>query len=151
MRHYFTTFILLVFAVTVNAESDFPPIQKLMSEQQFEDAGLTKLTAAEIAVLEKWLASYTANEAPVIKKTSEAVKKLERELLVESSIAGKFAGWRGKTEFPLANGQLWRQRLSGKYHYKSDNPEVVIRRNALGFHVMEIVETGKKIGVKRIR
>ena len=70
---------------------------------------------------------------------------------VEARIDGDFEGWRGDTLFMLDNGEIWKQRKNGKYFHKSSTPEVVITRNVLGFFDLEVVETGKSIGVKRVR
>jgi len=70
---------------------------------------------------------------------------------VEGRIDGDFEGWRGDTLFVLDNGEIWKQRKNGKYFFKKSAPEVVITRNILGFFDLEVVETGKSIGVKRVR
>lgn len=70
---------------------------------------------------------------------------------VEGRIDGDFEGWRGDTLFVLNNGEIWKQRKNGKYFFKKSAPEVVITRNILGFFDLEVVETGKSIGVKRVR
>lgn len=70
---------------------------------------------------------------------------------VEGRVTGDFEGWRGDTIFVLDNGQVWKQRQGGKYFYNGDDPKIVITRNMLGFFVLEVVETGKSVGVKRLR
>jgi hypothetical protein len=65
-------------------------------------------------------------------------------------IVGQFVGWQNKTRFRLENGQVWQQRTTSKYRYKAENPEVRLSRNFLGFWEMEIVDTGRSVGVKRI-
>lgn len=139
------------FVLPVLADSDFPSIKKFMDAEQFEQTGLNKLNEDELEALNRWLAGYTAIEAPVLKRTSKTVKKLAKEQRIESHIAGKFNGWKGKTKFTLANGQVWQQRLSGNYYHRTQNPKVAITQNALGFYMMELLDTGKRIGVKRLK
>jgi hypothetical protein len=65
-----------------------------------------------------------------------------------------FTGWEGQTEFRLDNGQVWRQRLPGRYVHKGglESPtEVVITRNFFGFFVMTVPSSGRGTGVERIR
>jgi len=70
---------------------------------------------------------------------------------VRARIDGNFDGWRGDTLFVLDNGEIWKQRLQGQYFYSAERPEILITRNLLGFYSMEVLETGKSVGVKRVR
>lgn len=70
---------------------------------------------------------------------------------VRSVIAGTFEGWSGSTCFPLQNGQIWQQRNPGRYAHRGDSVEVRVYRNFLGFHMLEVVETGRSIGVRRVQ
>ena len=54
--------------------------------------------------------------------------------------------------FRLENGQVWRQRLDGRYQYSgAPNPAVRIDKNWLGFYRMTLVKEGRSIGVTRVR
>lgn len=68
-----------------------------------------------------------------------------------SRIDGKFEGWRGETYFRLENGQVWQQRRQGVFLADLDSPEVILRRNRLGFYAMEVPAAGETVLVKRIR
>jgi hypothetical protein len=70
---------------------------------------------------------------------------------VRARIDGKFEGWDGDTLFVLDNGEVWKQRTRGRYIHDAESPEVLITRNTLGFFVLEMVDTGKSVGVKRVR
>ncbi|MEZ5561187.1 MAG: hypothetical protein R3E86_21915 [Pseudomonadales bacterium] len=70
---------------------------------------------------------------------------------VEASVVGEFKGWRGDTYFPLSNGQVWQQRGDDKYFYRGTSAEVRIFRNRLGFYVLEVRESGQRVGVKRLQ
>ena len=130
------------------AEERFPGIEKLMSPEEFRAAGLDKLSPAEREALDRWLLRYTAGEAEVLQEANEEVREAKKAFEVVSRIKGDFDGWSGGTLFRLENGQVWEQRLDGRYFYRGEpNPEVRIDRNWLGFYRLTIVETGKSIGV----
>lgn len=140
-----------LLAFTASATDQFPGIEGLMSEQEFSDAGLEKLSPAEIEALEAWLVGFTAGEASLLRANNEEVKKASKKFEVLSTLDGEFRGWSGGTIFSLSNGQRWQQRLSGRYDYDGPrNPSVRISRNWAGYYRMTIVETGKSIGVSPI-
>ena len=141
--------LLALISVGSNAADDFPGIEDLMTAAQYRAAGLNNLSEQQLQELNHWLTAYTANEAPIVKQQSESVKKAKTKFIA-SQVDGKFAGWTGKTIFRLKNGQVWRQRYSGRYWYKAVDPDVEIKKNILGFYQMKILATGKVIGVKRV-
>jgi hypothetical protein len=130
---------------------DFPGVRELMSDEEFRASGLDRLTPSQLRALDDWLVRYTAEEAPVLKETEE-VREVEKNFEVVSRIAGEFDGWSGKTIFTLENGQRWQQRLDGRYIYRGPpNPEVRITRNFFGFHKLELIDSGRGVGVTRLR
>ncbi len=70
---------------------------------------------------------------------------------LQARIVGKFRGWNGKTVFTLDNGQVWRQRASGKYTYLGDDTRVVISQNRWGFYDLRLVAADRKVGVTRVK
>jgi hypothetical protein len=66
-------------------------------------------------------------------------------------IDGPFEGWRGDTVFRLDNGQVWQQRRSDVFVTELDSPEVILKRNRLGFYSMEVPAVDETVLVKRIR
>lgn len=135
---------------SVADDSDFPGFEALMTEQEFRDAGLEKLTADQREALNKWLIRYTGGEAQVLQET-EAVRDAKKDYEIVSRIAGEFNGWSGKTVFTLENGQRWQQRVGGRYVYRGeDNPEVTISRNFMGFYKLTIVGDERGVGVSRL-
>lgn len=147
----------LMFALTLiltgiaQAEETFPGIEKLMTAEQFEAAGLHKLTPAEREALDRWLIGYTAVDAPVMLATNEEVQEVEQEHEIHASIEPPFKGWSGDTVFRLDNGQVWRQRLQGRMHYAGDDTRVVIKKNFLGFYKMTHLDSGRSVGVKLVQ
>ena len=150
--HNIIVFLLLsTLTLTASAaDKPFPGIEALMSEQEYRAAGIDKLSDAERASLNAWLIQYTVGEAPVLRQTNTEVKEAEQSLTIEASIKQPFNGWSGKTVFKLDNGQLWRQRLDGRYSYKGEDTQVVIKKNFFGFYKMTLVSTGAAVGVSRI-
>ena len=148
MRKFLILCITGVFCLSASAEQ-FPGVEKLMTAQEQQAAGLHKLSEEEKRALNQWLIRYTANEAPVIVRRVEEVKEVQDQDIV-SRIDGQFIGWSGKTVFKLQNGQIWKQRLKGRWKYIADSPEVVIRKNWLGYYVME-VDGKRMIGVSRVK
>lgn len=134
------------------ATEDFPGVRKLMSADEFLRSGLDKLSADELRTLDAWLIEYTVGEAPVLKENNETVREADKNYEVVSRIEGEFSGWDGNTVFRLENGQVWRQRLDGRYFYRGGpRPEVRISRNWLGFYRLTLIEADRSIGVSRVR
>ncbi len=155
MRHLASSLMLAAFLsvgiLSAMAETGkFPGVKNLMTEEEYRQSGLDKLSDEERAALNAWLIRYTAFEAEVIKESVEEVKE-ETFKPVTTRIVGEFNGWSGKTVFRLENGQVWRQRLSGNYRYQATNPEVEVYRNWMGYYWLKIVETGKAVPVNRAK
>jgi hypothetical protein len=147
--------VLLVLAcvshIVLAEGSAFPGIQQLMSEQEFRAAGLHRLSDEERAALNRWLVNYTVQEAPELLRSNEEVRAAEDAIRIEASIKPPFSGWSGDTLFHLDNGQVWQQRLRGRYFYNGEDTAVVIEKNLLGFYKMTLQNSGKSIGVTRVR
>lgn len=144
--------LLIIVGASFAADDSFPGFKKLMSEEEFRQSGLQKLNEQELDALNQWLIRYTAGEAEVLKETSEAVREAQKNYEVESTIVGEFSGWDGETIFRLANGQVWQQRLSGRYPYRGPaNPAVRISKNWAGFYKMTLIEADRSVGVSRVR
>ncbi len=148
---YFYALLVCAHSIGATEEPDFPGVRGLMSEQQFENAGLRKLSPEEINALNQWLIEYTANDAGVVRSQSVAVKQAAQEEKIEAKIAGEFDGWTGNTVFRLDNGQIWKQRLRGRYHASEEHADVVIEKNWMGFYRLTVVSSGRSVGVKRIK
>ena len=148
-----------VLALLISGSSAVPAAEKIktwkgleqmMSVEEFRAAGLEKLSPEERSRLNQWLIQFIAHDSQQVVKTDTVVQDLQKAP-VRRRIAGSFRGWDGDTTFILDNGEVWRQRLSGRYFVKLENPEVEIFKNLLGFYELRIVQTGKKIGVSRIK
>ena len=137
---------LLVFNFQISVSEEAPfSLEDELSEETFETLGLRKLSANELRELSKWIENY---------KTSPNFEgftaDIEEDYFLVSAIDGSFEGWSGSTIFRLKNGQIWQQRLSGKWKYNKQSPGVRIKKNFFGYFVMR-VDDRKSIGVKRIK
>jgi hypothetical protein len=124
--------------------------EQLMSEDEFRAAGLDKLSPEELSSLNRWLLHFLAHDSQQVVRTDAAVREAQ-QAPVRRRIAGPFRGWSGETVFTLDNGEVWKQRLPGRYAVTLDSPEVEIYRNFLGFFELRVLKTGKKIGVTRVK
>ena len=152
MRKLSAAMLALTLVASVFAEEDnrFPGVEGLMTDQEYQAAGLDKLSDAERKALNEWLIRYTAFEAPEIRETAEEVKQAEQDFSITATVKEPFNGWSGKNVFYLDNGQVWKQRTAGRFYYSGDANEVVIRKNFLGFYVMEHLESGREVGVRQL-
>lgn len=152
-------------------------LETMMPQDQFQRAGLSKLSPDELQVLENWLNGYVEVEATkaaevaveerkeVIKeetrrafgflsiwdKNDQAPEELKGPDYIESSIPGKFRGWRGETRFELENGQVWVQQGRERYSISLQDPQVRVEKGLLGAHYMRILDTGRRVKVRRIQ
>jgi hypothetical protein len=150
--HVFLWSLVLALSGPAQADDEFPGIRRLMSDADFEATGLEKLSPEELKALDAWLLRYTAGDAELLQETNSEVRKAQEDFEVVSRIKGDFDGWSGETVFTLENGQVWEQRLNGRYRYEGPpNPEVRISRNWLGFFRLTLVAEGRSVGVTQRR
>ena len=84
-------------------------IRRVMTAAEFQQAGLAKLTEAELDALNGWVAAFALK---ILTQTGAG----PTADVIESQIDGDFEGWEGETIFKLTNGQIW-QQTSYAYHY----------------------------------
>lgn len=142
----------LLLAPTVTAEA-LPNLRALMTADEFNAAGLERLSPAELDALNSWLLRYTATQASELRQHSELVKeeirKVEQEG-IRTRIVGEFRGWEGATVFRLENGQVWKQRLPGQWYYRASAPEVELSKNSMGWWMLRVLNADRAVGVTRI-
>jgi len=101
----------LSFARDLVMPPDFTGLEKNMSPQEFQKAGLNKLSAEELAALNAWLTGQMKQREAAVANAPHIDRSgfLEPgdDTPVHSRILGEFHGWRGRTHFALENGQVW--------------------------------------------
>ena len=120
--------------------SAFPGVEKAMTPQQYEAAGLSKLDAAERAKLDEFIKNYVtvSNEKVATTAVDKAVKenKVQPPEVIQSRIVGPFTGYTGRTTFTLENGQRWAQsQRDNAYFPKIDSPQVTIIKAGFGYRM----------------
>lgn len=131
-------------------------LSSLMTPEEYAAAGLDKLNDSERAALDAWLTGYLSaqrvTQVPMASAQSDFFEKVAEPDRIEAKISGDFSGWTGETRFVLDNGQVWRQRMPGKFRYSGpQNPPVVISKNFLGLYVLTVDGVKRGIGVERVR
>src|SRR5204863_1026509 len=132
----------------------FPGVQKAMTPEQYEAAGLSKLDATERAKLDEFIKNYVAvtNEKVATTAVDKAIKekKVSEPEVIQSRIVGPFTGYTGRTVFTLENGQRWAQsQMDSAYFPKIDSPPVIIMKSGFGYRMY--IAGGGAIRVSLIR
>src|SRR5256714_13668522 len=132
----------------------FPGVEKAMTPEQYEAAGLSKLDAAERAKLDEFIRNYVAvsNEKVATTAVDKAVKenKVSAPQVIQSRIVGPFTGYTGRTVFTLENGQRWAQsQYDSAYYPKIDSPPVIIVKSGFGYRMY--IAGGGNIRVTLVR
>ena len=118
----------LIISTAAFAENSFPGIQSIMSLREFHDAGLDKLTPAQLKALDLAIKGHydTAVKTAVTQKADKIAQENfaleeERSLLQrfglplslsqdwrdKPSLTGVVTRWVGGNKFQLENGQIW--------------------------------------------
>src|SRR3989440_12968177 len=118
----------------------FPGVQKAMTPEQYEAAGLSKLDPAERAKLDEFIKNYVAvsNENVATTAVDKAIKekKVSEPEVIQCRIVGPFTGYTGRTVFTLENGKRWAQsQFDSAYYPKIDSPPVVIVKAGFGYRI----------------
>ena len=168
MRGTLSFLLLMSLCQAVSADT----LKDRMSAEDFNAAGLDKLSEAELAHLTRWLDGERQPLTPPAAPAPAAPAAPEPELTAEerfgqeqlkaepepdvptqinARIKDEFRGWDGKTVFRLDNGQVWQQRVGGRYRGKKRvDPQVVIEKGRFGYY-LKLVEDGRSVGVRRLR
>jgi hypothetical protein len=146
----------LSFAGDVIMPADFTGLQKNMTPQEFQNAGLNKLTPEELAALNAWLTGQMKQREAAVAKAP----RVERGGFLEpgdsgpiqSRILGEFHGWRGNTHFALENGQVWVQSEESYLEgINISDPEVTITQGILGDWKLKVKGYNTFVKVKRVK
>jgi hypothetical protein len=133
---------------------EFPGVQKAMTPEDYEAAGLQKLDPAERAKLDEFIRKYvaTSNERVATSAVDKAIKenKVSAPEVIQSRIVGPFTGYNGRTIFTLENGQRWAQsQRDSAYFPKIDSPPVLIMKAGFGYRMY--IAGGGAIRVSKVQ
>ena len=152
--------LLVVSAAFAHAQSaDFPGVQKAMSSEAFEQAGLSKLSPEERARLDEFIRGYVsassekAATAAVDQAAKEGKVKRNEPEVIQSSIVGTFRGYDGRTTFTLENGTVWRQsqQVSRSYPPIDSPPVLVMKGTSMLAGYRMYIAGGGNIRVSRVK
>ncbi|KGM54682.1 hypothetical protein N800_06810 [Lysobacter daejeonensis GH1-9] len=136
---------VLATALPARAQSTYVPVETRFNAEQFQAAGLHRLSPEELATLNRLLRD---DQAAVVRRATAPDREQEP---VRSSIAGEFRGWSRGTVFTLANGDSW-QVTEGSYSVRPvSNPSVTIRPGVISGWYMEVDGHPVKAKVRRLK
>ena len=146
-----------------------------LTPQEFESAGLGRLTAEELSNLNRLVrvdregeskpssdgkGNSEPRDATFAVQGGEAGFGSERKVVrqldhktpkeIRSKIVGAFIGWTGHTTFRLENGQVWRQIDGTEFSVKVNDPVVIIRKASLGSYRLRIEGYSTQTTVQRV-
>ncbi|MBA3835124.1 MAG: hypothetical protein H0X53_04650 [Sphingomonas sp.] len=152
-----SAFVAAAPAIAQNAS--FPGVEKAMSPQAYEAAGLNKLSPEERARLDEFIRGYAAASsekaasAAVDEATREGKVKRNGPEVIQSSIVGRFTGYTGRTTFTLENGQVFKQsqQVSRVFPAVDSPPVLVIKGTSTFAGYRMYIAGGGNIRVSRVR
>ncbi|MBA3883912.1 MAG: hypothetical protein H0X73_14690 [Chthoniobacterales bacterium] len=159
MKHLLvTTFLVAVGSVAPLAQgqnSDFPGVQKAMSPESYDAAGLGKLSPEERARLDEFIRAYVTKSSE--KAATAAVESAAKENkasapeVIQSNIVGRFTGYTGSSRFTLENGQVWvqSQQVSRSFSPVDSPPVLIIKRKSILSGYRMYIAGGGNIRVSR--
>jgi len=152
-----TTTIAVQPAVKKQAEAS--PAEPITAEPAKSAA---QPTAAAVAIASPPVATPEAESAEKTEPSPAAsdenfgfpeppVESREASSGLHATVVEPFRGWSGKTIFYLDNGQVWKQRTSGRHTYSGDDNRVIITKNRMGFYELRLLAADRAVGVKRVK
>jgi hypothetical protein len=156
--------LLLAVTITLNAADGFSSLEEQMTGQEFSEAGLDKLSQAELDSLNSWIrrhsvatlepvkAAAVAETASVPAGDRRGFKDEDDRSPINSRIVGRFSGWDGQTTFKLENGMIWQQDDKDKFYIDAvSNPAVTIEPAMFGRWFLSVDGHDDDCKVRRIQ
>jgi len=180
MKNFSIACLLLIACASAVSQERFSSVEERMTGKEFMDAGLNKLTDAELAALNKWLRDHSVATlesrapgssapsttsvpsaaatpgaaAPAAAADPQDMRGLEGRdhSTIVSRLVGEFDGWDGETIFELENGMVWQQVETDHLSTKKMvNPVVTIKSGMFSSWRLSVENYNKSIQVKRIQ
>jgi hypothetical protein len=110
-------------------------IQQMMTPEEFQAAGLNKLSPEELQKLDAWLQGYRqVTEQAAEKKATARAERTKMDLIV-SRVDGSFYGLTGRTVIRLEDGTVWKQaNADDRYRPKvTDHPAAAVIHGIFGY------------------
>lgn len=143
-------------------------LQQQMSSAEFKAAGLDKLSAGELATLNRWLQGKVeaATTQAVAAVREEAREEGRQEVIVKNRgffdfgssepvtgvLQGEFRGFGQGRTYTLENGQVWEQTdstvVSG---VRKQSPKVSIKPGVMGVWYMKVEGVNTQAKVRRTK
>ena len=154
---------VLAFSSVLSAQTEqpFSSLEERMTGSEFTNTGLHKLSAEELAALNRWIrersiAQYDgppeSENGSLPSQPGEAppTDRMAREKF-QSRIVGEFSGWSGNTVFRLENGMVWRQDENDRFRLQPvDSPMVTIKPGLFGAWRLSVEGHNRAVRVERI-
>ncbi|MEZ5413028.1 MAG: hypothetical protein R3F03_01825 [Opitutaceae bacterium] len=165
--------LLLAFALTATlatAQTNFPGIESIMTLEEFRNAGLDKLSAAEIAVLngaitkhfEGAIKTEVAKQSDEIRKTAAQEERrsilarfglpeidLNQDWKSDPALTATVTNWVGGNSFKLDNGQVWEGTEPITYELKGKTIRILPRPG--GHFSLEVDGKNTTIRIRRVK
>jgi hypothetical protein len=154
------TFVSLGFTASAIAQNaEFPGVQRAMSSEQFEAAGLNKLSAEERARLDEFIRGYAAATsekaatAAIDQATKEGKVKRNEPEIIQSNLVGRFTGYTGRSTFTLEDGSVWKQsqQVSRNFPPVDSPPVIIVKGTAMLAGYRMYIAGGGNIRVSRVK
>ncbi len=141
------------------AQEAFSSVEERMTGQEFMEAGLDKLTDAELAALNQWLRAHSVATLENATRPQSDYRGFENQALGEmddstivSRLMGTFTGWDGDTVFRLENGMVWVQDEKETFRVEpTENPRVTIEQGMFRSWRLQVEGYNTSVRVARIQ
>jgi len=172
MRSLRLLMVATVLACVAPAAFAQQALEQQMTAEEFRAAGLDKLSADELANLNRWLQRQVQAEATVAageaverareEGRAQALQEAEAEAVgrrsapaqegpIESRLVGAFNGFARGQRYTLENGQVWEQTDSSRLEgVQVDSPGVRIYPGFLGTWYLRIDGYNARAKVRRV-
>lgn len=166
LRHTLTSLVIGLFtlltATDALGQEEFSSLEERMTGEEFDRAGLGKLTPQELRHLNEWLrarsvaeyerpAGDSASAGATASADQRGLTSTETRSEIRTRIQGTFNGWDGPTRYEMANGMVWETVGSGSYQVPDvENPPVVISPRIFSGWEMRVGDYNRRVQVQRI-
>lgn len=129
-------------------------LEQRLTPEQMRATGLDRLSAAELALLNRLLREDRAdarNAEALATAGLRAPSERTQTVRVESALTGEFRGWSPGSVLQLQNGQQWRVQ-EGELHTRPvTSPKVTVEPGIMGAWYLRVEGQVQRAKVRRIR